>query len=231
MSKTVFITGASRGIGLELTHQYLMGGDQVFAAARNPDAKGLAALKKEYPDSLTLIALDVTDPASIEKAAAALGAQPIHLLINNAGIFKSKRTELETLDESTWLEEFRVNSISPLMVTRAFKANLVAAGSGVVGMMSSKMGSMGDNTSGGDYSYRSSKAALNAVSVSMARDLAEDGIAVVALHPGWVRTDMGGPDALIDVETSAMGIKSVLDRVGPSESGRFFDFLGKELPW
>ena len=152
MSKTVFITGASRGIGLELTHQYLMGGDQVFAAARNPDAKGLAALKKEYPDSLTLIALDVTDPASIEKAAAALGAQPIHLLINNAGIFKSKRTELETLDESTWLEEFRVNSISPLMVTRAFKANLVAAGSGVVGMMSSKMGSMGDNTSGGDYS-------------------------------------------------------------------------------
>ena len=231
MSKTVFITGASRGIGLELTHQYLMGGDQVFAAARNPDAQGLAALKKEYPDSLTLIALDVTDPASIEKAAAALGAQPIHLLINNAGIFKSKRTELETLDESTWLEEFRVNSISPLMVTRAFKANLVAAGSGVVGMMSSKMGSMGDNTSGGDYSYRSSKAALNAVSVSMAKDLAQDGVTVVALHPGWVQTDMGGPNALIDVVTSATGLKAVLDRTGPGESGRFFDYSGAALPW
>ena len=231
MSKTVFITGASRGIGLELTHQYLMGGDQVFAAARNPDAQGLAALKKEYPDSLTLIALDVTDPASIEKAAAALGAQPIHLLINNAGIFKSKRTELETLDESTWLEEFRVNSISPLMVTRAFKANLVAAGSGVVGMMSSKMGSMGDNTSGGDYSYRSSKAALNAVSVSMAKDLAQDGVTVVALHPGWVQTDMGGPNALIDVVTSATGLKAVLDRAGPGESGRFFDYSGAALPW
>ena len=231
MNKTVFITGASRGIGLELTHQYLMGGDQVFAAARNPDAQGLAALKKEYPDSLTLIALDVTDPASIEKAAAALGAQPIHLLINNAGIFKSKRTELETLDESTWLEEFRVNSISPLMVTRAFKANLVAAGSGVVGMMSSKMGSMGDNTSGGDYSYRSSKAALNAVSVSMAKDLAQDGVTVVALHPGWVQTDMGGPNALIDVVTSATGLKAVLDRAGPGESGRFFDYSGAALPW
>ena len=231
MSKSVFITGASRGIGLALTHHYLMNGDQVFAAARNPETQSLAALKNEYPGLLTIIALDVADPLSIEKAAAELRGQPIHLLINNAGIFKSKRAELETLDESTWIEEFRVNSISPLMITRALKANLAATSQGIVCMMSSKMGSMGDNNSGGDYSYRSSKAALNAVSVSMARDLAEDGIAVVALHPGWVRTDMGGPNALIDVETSAMGIKSVLDRVGPSESGRFFDFLGNELPW
>ncbi|NDG44950.1 MAG: SDR family NAD(P)-dependent oxidoreductase [Gammaproteobacteria bacterium] len=133
-----------------------------------------------------------------EGAVQTLGDTPIHLLINNAGIFKSKPTELDTLDESTWVDEFRVNAISPLMVTRALKSNLAAAGSSVVGMMSSKMGSMGDNTSGGDYSYRSSKAALNAVSVSLAKDLAKLGISVIAMHPGWVQTDMGGPNALID---------------------------------
>jgi len=111
------------------------------------------------------------------------------------------------------------------------KSNLAAAGSSVVGMMSSKMGSMGDNTSGGDYSYRSSKAALNAVSVSLAKDLAELGISVIAMHPGWVQTDMGGPNALIDVPTSAKGLKALLDKADLSVSGQFFDYSGTALPW
>jgi NAD(P)-dependent dehydrogenase (short-subunit alcohol dehydrogenase family) len=98
-------------------------------------------------------------------------------------------------------------------------------------MMSSKMGSMGDNTSGGDYSYRSSKAALNAVSVSLAKDLAKLGISVIAMHPGWVQTDMGGPNALIDSVTSASGLKAVLDNAGPAVSGQFFDYSGASLPW
>ncbi len=231
MTKNIFITGASRGIGLELTRQYLSGGDRVYAGARNPDCDALTALKSEHPITLTPVALDVTDAASIAAAVGTLGDTPIHLLINNAGIFKSKPTELDTLDESTWLEEFRVNSISPLMVTRALKSNLVAAGSSVVGMMSSKMGSIGDNTSGGDYSYRSSKAALNAVSVSLAKDLAELGISVIAMHPGWVQTDMGGPNALIDVPTSAKGLKALLDKADLSVSGQFFDYSGTALPW
>lgn len=231
MTKNVFITGASRGIGLELTRQYLSTGDHVFAAARNPSCDALAALKSQYADTLTPVTLDVTDASSIAAAVQTLGDTPIHLLINNAGIFKSKPTELDTLDESTWVDEFRVNAISPLMVTRALKSNLAAAGSSVVGMMSSKMGSMGDNTSGGDYSYRSSKAALNAVSVSLAKDLAKLGISVIAMHPGWVQTDMGGPNALIDSVTSASGLKAVLDNAGPAVSGQFFDYSGASLPW
>jgi len=231
MTKNVFITGASRGIGLELTRQYLSAGDHVFAAARNPSCDALAALKSQYADTLTPVTLDVTDASSIAAAVQTLGDTPIHLLINNAGIFKSKPTELDTLDESTWVEEFRVNAISPLIVTRALKSNLAAAGSSVVGMMSSKMGSMGDNTSGGDYSYRSSKAALNAVSVSLAKDLAKLGISVIAMHPGWVQTDMGGPNALIDSVTSASGLKAVLDNAGPAVSGQFFDYSGASLPW
>jgi len=231
MTKNVFITGASRGIGLELTRQYLSAGDHVFAAARNPSCDALAALKSQYADTLTPVTLDVTDASSIAAAVQTLGDTPIHLLINNAGIFKSKPTELDTLDESTWVDEFRVNAISPLMVTRALKSNLAAAGSSVVGMMSSKMGSMGDNTSGGDYSYRSSKAALNAVSVSLAKDLAKLGISVIAMHPGWVQTDMGGPNALIDSVTSASGLKAVLDNAGPAVSGQFFDYSGASLPW
>ena len=231
MTKNVFITGASRGIGLELTRQYLSAGDHVFAAARNPSCDALAALKSQYADTLTPVTLDVTDASSIAAAVQMLGDTPIHLLINNAGIFKSKPTELDTLDESTWVDEFRVNAISPLMVTRALKSNLAAAGSSVVGMMSSKMGSMGDNTSGGDYSYRSSKAALNAVSVSLAKDLAELGINVIAMHPGWVQTDMGGPNALIDVPTSAKGLKALLDKADLSVSGQFFDYSGTALPW
>ena len=231
MTKNVFITGASRGIGLELTRQYLSAGDHVFAAARNPSCDALAALKSQYADTLTPVTLDVTDAASIAAAVGTLGDTPIHLLINNAGIFKSKPTALDTLDESTWAEEFRVNAISPLMVTRALKSNLAAAGSSVVGMMSSKMGSISDNTSGGDYSYRSSKAALNAVSVSLAKDLAELGISVIAMHPGWVQTDMGGPNALIDVPTSAKGLKALLDKADLSVSGQFFDYSGTALPW
>ena len=231
MTKNVFITGASRGIGLELTRQYLSAGDHVFAAARNPSCDALAALKSQYAGTLTPVTLDVTDASSIAAAVQTLGDTPIHLLINNAGIFKSKPTELDTLDESTWVDEFRVNAISPLMVTRALKSNLAAAGSSVVGMMSSKMGSMGDNTSGGDYSYRSSKAALNAVSVSLAKDLAKLGISVIAMHPGWVQTDMGGPNALIDSVTSASGLKAVLDNAGPAVSGQFFDYSGASLPW
>jgi NAD(P)-dependent dehydrogenase (short-subunit alcohol dehydrogenase family) len=124
-----------------------------------------------------------------------------------------------------------VNSIAPFLVTRALKSNLANASSSVVGMISSKMGSMGDNQSGGSYSYRSSKAALNAVSVSLANDLSDLDIPVVALHPGWVQTDMGGPNGLIDVETSAAGLKAILDKAGKAESGKFYDYSGKQLPW
>ncbi|MBT7671783.1 MAG: SDR family oxidoreductase [Proteobacteria bacterium] len=231
MTKNVFITGANRGIGLELTRQYLAAGQMVFASARDPSTKGLSQLIDRYPNNLKTVMLDVTDESNIQTVVDSLEGTSIDLLINNAGLFHSKHEDFSSLNADTWIEEFRVNSISPFLVTRALKSNLESANSGVVGMISSKMGSMGDNQSGGSYSYRSSKAALNAVSVSLANDLSALDISVVALHPGWVQTDMGGPNGLIDVETSASGLKAILDKAGKAESGKFYDYSGKQLPW
>lgn len=231
MTKNVFITGANRGIGLELTRQYLAAGEKVFASARDPSIESLSRLTERYPDNLKIVMLDVTDESNIQTVAGSLEGTSIDLLINNAGLFHSKHEDFSSLNPDTWIEEFRVNSIAPFLVTRALKSNLASASSSVVGMISSKMGSMGDNQSGGSYSYRSSKAALNAVSVSLANDLSDLDISVVALHPGWVQTDMGGPNGLIDVETSAAGLKAILDKAGKAESGKFYDYSGKQLPW
>ena len=231
MTKNVFITGANRGIGLELTRQYLAAGEKVFASARDPSIEGLSRLTERYPDNLKIVMLDVTDESNIQTVAGSLESTSIDLLINNAGLFHSKHEDFSSLNPDIWIEEFRVNSIAPFLVTRALKSNLANANSSVVGMISSKMGSMGDNQSGGNYSYRSSKAALNAVSVSLANDLSDLDISVVALHPGWVQTDMGGPNGLIDVETSAAGLKAILDKAGKAESGKFYDYSGKQLPW
>lgn len=231
MTKNVFITGANRGIGLELTRQYLAAGEKVFASARDPSIEGLSRLTERYPDNLKIVMLDVTDESNIQTVAGSLESTSIDLLINNAGLFHSKHEDFSSLNPDIWIEEFRVNSIAPFLVTRALKSNLANANSSVVGMISSKMGSMGDNQSGGSYSYRSSKAALNAVSVSLANDLSDLDISVVALHPGWVQTDMGGPNGLIDVETSATGLKAILDKAGKAESGKFYDYSGKQLPW
>ena len=231
MTKNVFITGANRGIGLELTRQYLAAGEKVFASARDPSIESLSRLTERYPDNLKIVMLDVTDERNIQTVAGSLESTSIDLLINNAGLFHSKHEDFSSLNPDTWIEEFRVNSIAPFLVTRALKSNLANANSSVVGMISSKMGSMGDNQSGGSYSYRSSKAALNAVSVSLANDLSDLDISVVALHPGWVQTDMGGPNGLIDVETSATGLKAILDKAGKAESGKFYDYSGKQLPW
>lgn len=231
MTKNVFITGANRGIGLELTRQYLAAGEKVFASARDPSIESLSRLTERYPDNLKIVMLDVTDESNIQTVAGSLESTSIDLLINNAGLFHSKHEDFSSLNPDIWIEEFRVNSIAPFLVTRALKSNLANANSSVVGMISSKMGSMGDNQSGGSYSYRSSKAALNAVSVSLANDLSDLDISVVALHPGWVQTDMGGPNGLIDVETSATGLKAILDKAGKAESGKFYDYSGKQLPW
>ncbi|MHC8733370.1 SDR family oxidoreductase [Arenicellales bacterium IMCC56312] len=231
MTKNVFITGANRGIGLELTRQYLAAGEKVFASARDPSIEGLSRLTERYPDNLKIVMLDVTDESNIQTVAGSLEGTSIDLLINNAGLFHSKHEDFSSLNPDIWIEEFRVNSIAPFLVTRALKSNLANANSSVVGMISSKMGSMGDNQSGGNYSYRSSKAALNAVSVSLANDLSDLDISVVALHPGWVQTDMGGPNGLIDVETSATGLKAILDKAGKAENGKFYDYSGKQLPW
>jgi len=231
MSHTVFITGTTRGIGLELTRQFLDAGSDVFATARNPESDVLQSLKAAHGDQLQLLALDVTDNAQIAKVATTLAGRPLNLLINNAGLFRSKSDDAESLSHETWLQEFHVNAVAPFMVTRALRENLAAADDALVAMISSKMGSMSDNTSGGAYSYRSSKAALNAVTVCLARDLADDGTRVVALHPGWVRTDMGGSNAPVDAPASASGLKKVMLGIDAAQNGGFFDYTGAPIPW
>ena len=231
MSHSVLITGTTRGIGLELARQFLDAGSDVFATARNPESDVLQSLKAAHGDQLQLLALDVTDSVQIAEVAATLAGQPLNLLINNAGLFRSRSDDAESLSHETWLQEFHVNAIAPFMVTRALRENLAAADDALVAMISSKMGSMSDNTSGGAYSYRSSKAALNAVTVCLSSDLADDGTRVVALHPGWVRTDMGGSNALVDAPTSASGLKKVMLGIDTAQNGGFFDYTGESIPW
>jgi len=231
MRHTVFITGTTRGIGLELVRQFLEAGSKVFATARDPESDALQSLKAAHGDQLQLLALDVTNSTEIQAAVTSLAGQPVNLLINNAGLYQSRSDDAESLATETWLQEFHVNAIAPFMVTRALRGNLAAAEDALVAMISSKMGSMSDNTSGGAYSYRSSKAALNAVTVCLAQDLAGDGTRVVALHPGWVRTDMGGANAPVDASQSASGLRKVMIGIDETQNGGFFDYTGAAIPW
>ncbi|RLT98105.1 SDR family oxidoreductase [Ketobacter sp.] len=229
--KTVFITGASRGLGLEFTKQYLVAGNRVIATARDPgQSAGLQQLAQEYGDNLKLYPLDVTDAQSRRKVSTAVGDRVIHLLINNAGYYGNSNS-LGSLDEAEWAKVFHINSIAPVKMVELLRSNLVNAGSATIAMLSSKMGSMGDNSSGGSYIYRSSKVALNAATKSLSIDLAAEQIKVVALHPGWVLTEMGGPNALIDTATSVSGMRKVIDGLKAKQSGDFIAYDGTLIPW
>lgn len=229
--KTVLITGANRGIGLEFTKQYLDKGRRVFACARNLEqADELQQLKETAADQLTLVQLDVTDPQSRKQLSKTLGDQQLHLLINNAGYF-GESNRLGQLDEEDWQRIFRVNVMAPIKLVEILRSNLAETGAATVAFLSSKMGSMKDNTSGGSYLYRSSKAALNAAGKSLAMDLAEEKIKVVLLHPGWVQTDMGGPNALIDTTTSVQGMCRVIEGLTSDQSGNFIAYDGTVVPW
>ncbi|MDZ7736462.1 MAG: SDR family oxidoreductase [Gammaproteobacteria bacterium] len=229
MTETVLITGANRGIGLELVRQYVQDGWRVFAGCRQPEkAHDLNALASR--GELIVQPLDVTDARQIENLRSAVGDTPIDVLINNAGTYGQKNGGFGRTDVVAWEEAFRINIIAVMRMMEIF-ANAVATGHGIIANMSSKMGSMTDNTSGGSYVYRSSKAALNAITVSAARDLESRGITVVTLHPGWVRTEMGGPNALIDVHESVSGLRRVIAGLGPEQSGSFLDYRGETIPW
>lgn len=228
---TVLITGANRGLGLEFVRQYQADGWDVIACCRDPDrAEALSGL------GVRVEALDVVDPGSVGRLAERLDGQPIDLLVNNAGTSGDRAGRVfgqATRDD--FAETVTINGFGPLAVTQGLIGNLKAAakagGSATVAVISSKMGSMADNGSGGAYVYRASKAAANAVGVSLARDLLDDGILTVILHPGWVRTDMGGPNGLIDAPESVTGMRRVIAGTSRDTVGRFFDYKGQEIPW
>ncbi|GLR03639.1 oxidoreductase [Vibrio hyugaensis] len=229
MSQTVFITGANRGIGLSLTELYLQQGDQVHATSRNlTDSKELHALASRY-NTLVLHELDVTDYQRVAQLASELPA--IDLLINNAGYYGPKGYGFGNTDIEEWRQVFEINTIAPLKLVESFYPLLQQGKAKKIACISSKVGSMTENTSGSGYIYRSSKAALNSVVKSLSNDLTDEGFTVLALHPGWVRTAMGGPNALIDTQTSAAGLAKVIEQSTQENSGQFINYDGCELPW
>ncbi|QDF06411.1 SDR family oxidoreductase [Myxococcus xanthus] len=226
----VVITGANRGIGLELVRQCRSRGDVVHAGVRAPvHAAELTGLIRGAGGRLHVHTLDVADPASVRAFAMGLPG-PVHLLINNAGV-RSRPDELSDLDGDDLTRTFQVNAVAALRVTVALLPQLRAAGGAKVANLSSNLGSIADNSWGGAYGYRMSKAALNMATRSLGHDLKEDGILAFALSPGWVQTDMGGSEAPTAVDTSVAGLLAVLSRLRTEDSGGFFDFEGKCIPW
>lgn len=229
--KTVLVTGANRGLGFEFAKQYLEQGCRVIATVREASKiAALAPLSERFGDPLTIKTLEVSDATSRKQFADAIGSQPIHILINNAGV-SGGWGELGKLDEAAWLKVLQVNTIAPIKLTELLRANLAAAEDATVVFLSSKMGSMADNTSGGSYIYRSSKAALNAAAKSLAIELGREHIDVAILHPGWVRTDMGGPNGLIDASVSVSGMRSVISGLTKDQCGMFIAYDGTMIPW
>ena len=228
MAGSVLITGASRGLGLEFARQYAADGWRVYATCRDVTRPGgLGDLKGD----ISVLPLEVTEKRSIDALAASFGSAPLDLLIANAGVIGPRGMTADNIDRESWLETFSVNAIAPVALVGALKRNLEKGRQKKLVAISSRMGSVGGNVSGGSYAYRSSKAALNAVWHSLALDLAATGFAMAVLHPGWVRTDMGGKDADIEPPESVAGMRQVIERLTVAETGRFYNYDGAELPW
>ena len=195
---SVLITGANRGLGLEFARQYVADGWQVFAACRDPSsASELRRLAAAKDQKLEIMALDVTDGASIRAAAAELDGQAIDLLLNNAGIMGTRGQTIGNMDYEAWAKVLDANTMGPMRVSEAFVDQVARSKRKLIVTLTSGMGSLADNTSGGSIAYRSSKAAVNMVMRSLAIDLAPHGITCVVVNPGWVQTDMGGTHATL----------------------------------
>lgn len=229
---TVLVTGANRGLGLEFCRQYAEADWKVLACCRKPEkATDLHNLAAIYP-ALSLHALDVADFASIDRLSHELAAESIDVLLLNAGVYSDdSKNGFGTLDYPLWLDSFVVNSQAPVKLTEVFLPQIQRSGRRLIVAISSLMGSMADNTSGGSLIYRSSKAALNAAMKSLSLDLADAGVGVLVLHPGWVKTDMGGPNAPTAPADSISGMRRVIEAYTPADSGRFIDYRGNEAPW
>ena len=232
MQKTVLITGANRGLGLEFARQYAESGWRVIAACRQPaQAHELISLAEMYPD-VQIEVLDVADFAQIDALSALLAEDAIDVLLNNAGVYgDSAQHGFGSLDYQAWAQTLAVNTLAPVKMAEAFLPQLERSQKKLLVAVSSLMGSMADNTSGGSLLYRSSKAGLNAAMKSLALDLRPKAIGVLIFHPGWVRTDMGGKNALMDADESVSGMRQVIADFNLDQSGQFVKYDGSLVPW
>jgi NAD(P)-dependent dehydrogenase (short-subunit alcohol dehydrogenase family) len=224
---TVLVTGASRGLGLEFCRQYAAAGWRVHAVTRHAAAPAL----QELAGDVQVHAADIGDPAQVAALAGALRGEAIDLLLNNAGANVAGHTSLGDMDYAAWENVLRVNVLAPFRVAEAFVEHVARSRKRIMLFVSTRAGSIHDVLSGGRYVYRSSKAALNMVVKAMALELMPRRILCVAVHPGWVRTDMGGQDAPIGAEFSVASLRALVERLETHHSGRFLNYDGTELHW
>jgi NAD(P)-dependent dehydrogenase (short-subunit alcohol dehydrogenase family) len=226
---TVLITGASRGLGLEFARQYGAAGWEVIGCCRHP--KAARALSE---NAVEVIKLDVTDARDVTALSKRLAATTVDLLVCNAGVTGERNPVLTGTTQADFDAVMRTNVLGPMWLAAALADRIAGSGEargGKIAFLSSRMGSIAAMANAGSALYRASKAALNAIAKAVALELAPRGVVTIALHPGWVRTDMGGAGADIEAEASVAGMRAVIARAGASDSGRFFDYTGKELPW
>jgi NAD(P)-dependent dehydrogenase (short-subunit alcohol dehydrogenase family) len=229
---TVLITSANRGLGLEFAAQYLADGWHVYAACRQPkSAEKLRRLAQSAKNRVDIVVMDVTNASSIDRAAKKIGGGAIDVLINSAGITGKPGQKTGNVDYVSWAQVLDVNTMGPLRVTEAFVDSVARSERKLVVTITSGMGSIADNTSGGSIAYRSSKAAVNMVMRSAAVDLARRGISCVLVNPGWVRTDMGGAGATLSPRESVTALRRLIEKFGPAQSGKFFNYDGRVYPW
>ncbi len=231
--KYSLITGANRGIGLEFVRQLLVRGGHVFAGVRNPDqASDLQQLATEYPKTLSILALETRNADHLQVAVQRVQdlTGELNLLVNNAGILPSGES-IGELNADQMLETLHVNSVAPTLIVQAFRGLLKAGKPAVIVNMSSGLASLTDTTTASSPSYRASKAAQNMFTRVLANGLSADGVIVVAMDPGWVKTDMGGTGAQLEIEYSVSRQLSVIDQLSPDDAGRFLLWDGSQVPW
>ncbi len=229
---TILITGSNRGLGLEWTRQYAAAGWRVFATCRHPaEAHELQQLASQEP-RIRIERLDITDSTDICALRWALGDEPIDVLLNNAGIYLDKGSaDLGNLNYADWARTLEVNTLGAVRVSEAFVENVAKSARRLIVAISSHMGSIAEIDAPGSYFYRSSKAALNAAFKGLSLALKVRGIGVLILHPGWVKTRMGGGGARLTATESVACMRKVIETFTPADSGRFLRYDGSEIPW
>jgi len=227
---TILVTGANRGLGLEFVRQYAADGDRVIAACRTPvKADALVAIAAASGGRVTVHPLDVTEEGSVAAFKSVLGDQPLDIVIANAGTYGGARQDWDDMDFDAWARTLAVNLMAPMRLAGITHRNLAAHGGKFIAITSG-MGSNA-NAGGGMHAYRTSKAGLNKLVSTLAQDWRSDGIVAVPISPGWVKTDMGGPDAPLSPAQSVGAMRKVIAGLTLAQSGKLFDYDGAALAW